>query len=99
MPTFFPIKSLPEVLVLCHIQIHKDKVADTAAHNEQMENFMGTEIPVSVIEKRQFQGINDAANRIDDTARQQPEKSAVRKRVPQLTENTETNPSHCDIDN
>ena len=25
----------------CYIQIHKDKVADASAHDEQMENFMG----------------------------------------------------------
>lgn len=57
-------------------------MTDTSAHNEQMKNFMGTEIPVPVVKNRQFQGINDAADRIDDSAGQQPEKGAVRQCVP-----------------
>lgn len=85
--------------MLCYIQIHKDKMTNAATHDKQMENLMGTEIPVSVIKNRQLQGINHAANRIDDAAGQKPEKGAVRKCAPQLAENAEADPSHRDIDN
>lgn len=37
-----------------HILIHTDKVADTAAHDEQMEDLMGTEVFVERIEYREL---------------------------------------------
>ena len=67
---------------LCYIQVHKDKVADTSSHYEQMKNFVGAEIAVSVIKKGQFQSVNYAADRVNNAAGQQPEKSAVRQSIP-----------------
>ena len=84
--------------MLCYIQIHKDKMTNAAAHDKQMENLMGTEIFMSGIEDRQFQCVDDASCRIDDPACQQPEKSAVRQRIPQRPENRQAHPAHGDID-
>ncbi len=35
------------VMLLCDIQIHEDKMTDTSAHNKQMKDFMRTEIFMS----------------------------------------------------
>lgn len=40
--------------VSCHIRIHKDKVADAAAHDEQMKDLMGAKIFVVGVEERKL---------------------------------------------
>ena len=51
---------------LRHIQIHKDKVTDAAAHDEQMEDLMGAEVFVTGIEEGKLQCIDHAADGVDD---------------------------------
>ena len=70
------------MFALCHIQIHKYEVADASSHDKQMKNFMGTEVPVLVIENRQLQCIDNTADGVDDTACQEPEESAVGQSIP-----------------
>ena len=53
---------------LCHKLIHHHIVAQTAAHDKQVKDLMGTEIAVSGIKDRQFQGVDDASNCVNDTA-------------------------------
>ena len=55
-----------------YICIHKDKVADTTSHDEQMEDFMGAEIFVMGVEDGEFQRIDHAAYSVDDAACQEP---------------------------
>lgn len=43
-------------------------MADTAAHHKQMENFMGSEVLMLIIEDLQLQRIDDTADGIDDPA-------------------------------
>lgn len=50
-------------------------MAEAAAHNKEMENLVGTEVPVPGIENRQLQGVNDAAQGLDVASCQQPYKS------------------------
>lgn len=49
---------------------HDDEMAEAAAHDKQVENFMTAEIRMGRIEKRKLQSVNDAADRIDDAAGQ-----------------------------
>lgn len=37
-----------------HVTEHEDEMADTSAHDEQVENFVGTEVPVPGIEQRKL---------------------------------------------
>ena len=53
---------------LCHKLIHHHIVTQTAAHDKQVKDLMGTEIAVSGIKDRQFQGVDDASNCVNDTA-------------------------------
>ena len=47
---------------LSNINIHKNKVACTSCHHEQMEDLMTAEAWMAVIEDGQLQGIDDAAD-------------------------------------
>ena len=76
---------------------HDDKMAEAAAHDKQVENFMTAEIRMGRIEKRKLQSVNDAADRIDDAAGQQPGKLCDRQCVKQLGEGKDACPSHGDI--
>lgn len=53
---------------LCYIAVHEYKVACAACHAEKVEDFMGAEVLVDGIEKRQFQGVNDTSDGINDAA-------------------------------
>lgn len=79
--------------------IHADEMADAAAHYEQMENLVRSEAPVSGIEQRKLQGVNDAADCIDDASGKQPEKTGVGEYCKELAEYGKTCPSHSDIYN
>ena len=57
------------VRFLQYESVHHDKVAHASAHHEEMENLMGTEIFVAVVENRKLQCIDDTADCINDTAR------------------------------
>ena len=50
-------------------------MAEASGHDKQMEDLMGTEIPVSGIEERKLQRIDDAADGVDDAAGNTPEES------------------------
>ncbi len=76
---------------------HDDEMAEAAAHDKQVENFMTAEIWMGRIEKRKLQSVNDAADRIDDAAGQQPGKLCDRQCVKQLGEGKDACPSHGDI--
>lgn len=58
---------------LCHIHIHKDKMAYTACHDEKVEHFMRAEVFVSGIKERQLQRINDTTGGVDKAPSQQPQ--------------------------
>ena len=58
------------IYCLCDIHIHEDKVAHTAAHNEQVEDFVGTEVFVSGVEQGKLQCIDDAPYGINNTTSQ-----------------------------
>ena len=50
-------------------------MAEAAAHHEEMEDFMGTEVLMSAVKNRKFQCVDHTADGIDDTAGKEPHKS------------------------
>lgn len=78
-------------------QEHDDEVAKAAAHHEQMEDLMTAEAWMAVIEDGQLQGIDDAADGVDDAAGQQPAELCGAQVVPQLREGQDADPAHADI--
>lgn len=55
-----------------HEGVHHDVVAETSAHHEQVEDLMGAEVTVFLVEDRQLQGVDHAAHGVDDATRQKP---------------------------
>ena len=80
-----------------HIQVHKDKVADAAAHDKEMENLMGAEKGMSVVKQGKFQRIDNPSHRINNSPGQEPQESAFGQRIPQLAEYKHTDPSHGNV--
>lgn len=72
-------------------------MAETPAHNEEMEDLMGTEVFVSGVEERQLQRIDHAADGVDDSSGQQPSKCCRRQGVDNLAEGQYTYPAHGDV--
>lgn len=77
--------------------VHYDKVTGASCHNEQMKDLMTSEIFMTVIEDREFQCINDAANRVNDTACKKPSERCRGQCVQDLGKGENTGPSHSDI--
>ena len=73
-------------------------MADTSAHDKQMEHFVGSEELMLCVEDRQLQGIDDTANGVDDAARQQPQERRCGQGFKQRSEYQNTYPAHGNID-
>lgn len=82
---------------LSNIAVHKYKVANASAHYEKMKYFMGAEIFMKRIKNRKLQGINHAADGIDDAACKKPAKRSMGKRVPKRSKYQKANPSHSNV--
>lgn len=80
-----------------YISEHENEMADAARHDEQMEDFVRAEISVLRIENRKLQRIDDAAYGVEDAAGQKPQKGAGGKQNPQVVDDGNAGPSHCDI--
>ena len=96
---------MPEILLTnlrhfldSHISEHHHIMAETSAHHKEMEDLMGTEILMFGIEDRKFQGVNDAADGINDTAGQKPSECARCQGCDDLFDRGETYPAHGDVD-
>ena len=53
---------------LCHIQIHKDKMAGASAHDKEVEDLVGAEAFMLGVKNRQLEGVDDAADGVDNSA-------------------------------
>ena len=62
-----------------HKYVHYDKMTNTSSHDEEVKDLVRTKILMSAIENREFQCVNDSADRVDDTSCQQPHKCSSRK--------------------
>ena len=72
-------------------------MAQTAKHDADMENLMGTEFRESFIEYLQLHGVNDAADGINNSADGQKQKGLQRKADIQLRHDKNADPAHSDI--
>lgn len=52
--------------------IHQYKMADTSTHYKKMKDLMAAEVFMAAVKDRQFQCVDDTANRIDNAACQKP---------------------------
>lgn len=77
--------------------IHHNKMAHAPSHYKQVEDFMGTKIFMAGIENRQFQGVNDAPNGINNAPSQKPAKRLGRKGIDNLRKCQYAYPAHGDI--
>ena len=64
---------------LCYKCVHHHIMADTSAHDKQMENLMGAEVLVAGIKERKLQGVDDAAYGVNDTAGQKESEAYCRQ--------------------
>ena len=60
---------------------------------------MGAEVFMFCVKNRQFQCINDSADRVDESACEEPVKGSARKTVNNRTECKGAKPSHRDVYN
>lgn len=59
--------------VTCHlryVQVHKNEMTDTSAHDKQMEYLMGSESRMLCVENRKLQCIDNTPDSINDSAGQ-----------------------------
>ena len=84
--------------VSADISVHENEVADAAAHDKKMENLMGTKVFMDRVKYRELQCVDNAADRIDDTAGQKPSECSMRKCIPKCAKHRKTGPAHCNID-
>ncbi len=73
-------------------------MAEAAAHDEQMEHLVRTEILVAGVEERQLHRVDDAARRVDQPAGQQPDERAPRHCLQDAGDRQQTDPAHGDIE-
>ena len=78
--------------------VHHHVVAETAAHDKEMKDLVGTEVAVPVVEKRKLQCVDDSAQGVDNAACQEPGEAGCRKGADDLGNSQNTYPSHGDVD-
>ena len=72
-------------------------MAETAAHDEEMEDLVRSEIPVPVVKQGELHGIDDSPQGVDDAAGQKPEKSRLRQGLDDLGDGQNAHPAHGDV--
>ena len=77
--------------------VHGYKVTHTACQYKTVENFMGTEIFMQLVEYRKFAGINDAADGVNDSSGKQPAKSFVIKQCNDIGKGKYAQPPHGNV--
>ena len=68
--------------LLGYILEHKDEMAEAPGHDKKVKDFMGAEVLVPRVEQRKLEGVDHAADRVEEPSRQKPEESGQRQRVP-----------------
>lgn len=72
-------------------------MAGAAEHNENMKDFVRSEILVSGIKDRQLQGVDHTADGVDDPTSQQPAKSGFGQCVDDREKGQDTQPAHSNV--
>jgi len=86
-------------LMLLLYAVHSNKVTHTSGQNEAMENFVGAEVFVQPVKYREFAGINDSADRINDSAGKEPAKRIVVEQGHNITKGEYAQPAHGNVEN
>ncbi len=73
-------------------------MAGAAEHAEDVENFVGAKLLVPGVKEWQFQGIDYAADGVNNAAPKEPEEAGQRQGLPKTAEYEYTDPSHGNID-
>lgn len=73
-------------------------MAYAAAHDEEMENLVGAEARMQSVEDRELQSVDDAADGVDNAARQEPAEGGWGQGVYDLSKGQHAGPAHADIE-
>ena len=72
-------------------------MAEAAADAEEVEQFMVSKALSHAVKQRKFQGVDHAANRVDNPACKQPRKRAPGERRNDIAHHKDTQPAHNNI--
>ena len=81
-----------------HISKHNHVMTEASAHDEQVKEFMRTEILESGVKQRKLQCINNAADGVDDAAGKEPAESCRCQIGNDAADRSQTYPSHGNVD-
>ena len=73
-------------------------MTEASAHDKQVKDLVRTEIFVPGIEQRELHCVNNASDRVNDTAGQEPEKCPRNQGSYDLPDGGQADPAHGDID-
>lgn len=69
-------------------------MAEAAAHDEEVEDFMGAEVFMPAVEERELEGIDYSTDGIDDASCQKPVEGCPGQGVDELSEGQYAGPAH-----
>lgn len=77
---------------------HNNVVTEASAHDEQVKDFVRTEMFESGVEQWKLQCVNDTADGVNDSAGQKPVECGRSQGRDNGFERREANPAHGDVD-
>lgn len=80
------------------IYIHQNEVAQASPHHKEVEDLMASEIFRKPLKYLELKTVQNSAQGVDDSSRQQPEKSFLWKRGKERFHDKNAGPSHGNID-
>ncbi len=80
-----------------HIDKHHNIVAEASANAEKMEKFMVAKTPAHMSKERKLQGVNHAADGVNNAARKQPRERTAGERCHDIAHREHAQPAHQDI--
>lgn len=80
-----------------HKEIHHHKVARAPQHDEDMEDFVGAEVFMPLVEQGNFQAVYDAADGIDNPSGQQPSETGGGQGADDGDKGQDAQPAHANV--
>lgn len=71
--------------ILCYIAEHEYEMTDAARHNEEVEDFVGSEVRETSSEYFDLQSVDDTSYCVEDTTGKEPQECGVRQYIPKRT--------------
>ena len=72
-------------------------MAETSGQNKAVKNFVGAEIFMDAVEYREFAGIKNASDGVDDSPGKKPKKGCFVQQSHNVGKGEHTQPSHDDV--